>query len=90
MAACDLGVGGDVDLGDDGRVRRVDDRAAGPVRGGDPLTVDVQAGHGREDGVTLEPDVKDPSRASLRGGPWPAPNVERPRALCGRRPRPVE
>ncbi len=51
----DLGVGGDVDLGDDGRVRWVDDRGAGPVRGRDPSTVDVQAGHGSPRSQTAAP-----------------------------------
>ena len=42
----DLAVGRDVDLGDDGRVGRVDDRAALAAGGGDPLAVDEEAGHG--------------------------------------------
>src|SRR4029077_11673473 len=54
-----LGVGGDIDLGDDGAVRRIDDRAAGTIRGRKPLAIDIETGHGREDVVTPEP----PSRA---------------------------
>ena len=43
----DLLVGRDIDLGDDGRVGRVDDLAAGRVAGRDPLAIDEQAGHER-------------------------------------------
>ena len=41
----DLGVGRDVHLGDDRGVGRVEDRAAGAVRGRDPLAVDEEAWH---------------------------------------------
>ena len=41
----DLLVGRDVDLGDDGPVRRIDDRLARSVAGRDPRAIDEQAGH---------------------------------------------
>ncbi len=44
----DVDVVGDVHLGHDRRVGRVDDRAAGPRGRGDPLAVDEQAWHGGE------------------------------------------
>ena len=73
----DLAVRRHIDLADDGPIRRVHDRAALAAGGGDPLAVDVEAGHG---------SLALPSRSRR----WSRPRVKASRvARRHRRRRPV-